>query len=165
MELLLIRHAIACERDAARWRNDDERPLSARGRARGRLAAAGLRRLVPRPGCVLTSPLLRTRETAAILTQSAGWPAASSCKPLAPGTAPEEFLAFLRRNATARIAAVGHEPGLSELLSVCLYGGAAHGAFGFKKMGAALVTFGGTVSAGRGRLVWFLPPRLLRAMR
>jgi phosphohistidine phosphatase SixA len=120
---------------------------------------------VPRPGCVLTSPLLRTRETAALLTQSAGWPAASSCKPLAPGTAPEEFLAFLRRNATARIAAVGHEPGLSELLSVCLYGGAAHGAFGFKKMGAALVTFGGTVSAGRGRLVWFLPPRLLRAAR
>src|SRR6478736_90410 len=101
MELLLIRHAIACERDAARWRNDDERPLSARGRARGRLAAAAL----------------------------------------------------------------GHEPGLSELLSVCLYGGAAYGAFGFKKMGAALVTFGGTVSAGRGRLVWFLPPRLLRAAR
>jgi len=75
------------------------------------------------------------------------------------------FLAFLTRNGTARIAAVGHEPGLSELLSVCLYGGAAQGAFGFKKMGAALVTFGGTVSAGRGRLVWFLPPRLLRAAR
>ena len=55
-------------------RNDDERPLSARGRARGRLAAAGLRRLVPRPGCVLTSPLLRTRETAAILAQSPAGP-------------------------------------------------------------------------------------------
>ena len=165
MELLLIRHAIACERDPERWRNDDERPLSPRGRARARKAAAGLKRLVQRPGSVLTSPLLRTRQTAAILAQGAGWPAATNCAPLAPGTPPEEFLAFLRHSATARIVAVGHEPGLSELLSVCLHGSAAHGAFGFKKMGAALITFSGKVGAGRGRLVWFLPPKLLRAAR
>jgi hypothetical protein len=32
-------------------------------------------------------------------------------------------------------------------------------------MGAALLEFHGVPRAGRGELVWFLPPRVLRAAR
>ena len=74
MELLIVRHAIACERHGQRWPDDADRPLSSRGVARARRAAEGLRRIAPRPLQVLASPLERTRHTAAILTKYAGWP-------------------------------------------------------------------------------------------
>jgi len=163
MELLLVRHAIAFERDPRRWRDDGERPLSPRGIARARKAATGLKRLVARPTRLLSSPLLRTRQTAAVLTQYAGWPRAQNASLLAPGTPPEELLARLARERGPRIALVGHEPDLSELLAACL-GASAAGAFAFRKMGVALVRFRGPVHAGRGQLLWLLPPRLLRAV-
>ena len=34
MELLIVRHAIACERNRQRWPDDADRPLSSRGAAR-----------------------------------------------------------------------------------------------------------------------------------
>jgi phosphohistidine phosphatase len=164
MELLLVRHAIAFERDPKRWRDDRERPLSPRGSARARKAAAGLKRLTQSPARVLTSPLLRTRQTAAILTQVAGWPQAVPAEQLSPGTRPEELLAWLARTGAARVAAVGHEPDLGGLLATCL-GTGKPAALSFKKMGVALVSFRGAARAGGGRLVWFASPRVLRAAR
>jgi phosphohistidine phosphatase len=165
MELLLVRHAIAQERDPRRWPDDGERPLSAGGAARARTAAAGLKHITERPALVLTSPLLRTRQTAAILTQVARWPRARQCAPLAPGSAPEELFALLAREPAARIALVGHEPDLGELLGACLARGAGTTAFEFKKMGVARVGFDGPARAGRGQLLWLLPPKILRAIR
>lgn len=164
MELLLVRHAIAFERDPRRWPDDAERPLSPRGMARAQKAAAGLKRLTRPPARVLTSPLLRTRQTAQILTQISGWPRAAPTPQLLPGTPPEEFLALLSRIKAARIAAVGHEPDLGELLAACL-GGTTRAGLAFRKMGVAMVTFRASPRAGRGELAWFLPPRLLRAAR
>jgi phosphohistidine phosphatase len=165
MDLFLVRHAIAQERDPKRWPNDGERPLSAGGAARARTAAAGLRRIAERPALVLTSPLLRTRQTAAVLTQIARWPRARNCAQLAPGTPPEELLALIARERAGRIALVGHEPDLGELLAACLSGGARTPAFEFKKMGVARLAFDGRARAGRGQLLWLLPPRVLRAIR
>lgn len=162
MELLLVRHAIAFERNPRRWPDDGERPLSPRGMARARAAAAGLKRLVPPPARVLTSPLLRTRQTAQILTRVSGWPKAVPTPQLLPGTPPEEFFALLARTKAARVAAVGHEPDLGELLAACL-GGATPTRFAFRKMGIARVKFPGNAQAGRGELLCFLPPRVLRA--
>jgi phosphohistidine phosphatase len=165
MELLIVRHAIAYERNARRWPDDRERPLSPRGRLRGREAAAGLRLLTERPLQLLTSPLLRARETAALLTQVARWPRAVVCPQLAPGTDPQLLIALLGRLRGARVAMVGHEPDLSRLLAACLRGGADAAAFGLKKMGVARVDFRGTPQRGRGELAWLLPPKALRAAR
>ncbi len=164
MELLLVRHAIAFERDPKRWRDDGERPLSPHGIARARKAAAGLKRLTKGPTRLWSSPLLRTRQTAAILTQVAGWPQAVPAAQLSPGTRAEQLLAWLARAGVGRIAVVGHEPDLSALLALCL-GSKTVAALGFKKMGIALVSFRGAARAGSGRLVWFASPRVLRATR
>jgi phosphohistidine phosphatase len=163
MELLLVRHAIACERDLKRWRDDRERPLSPRGVARAHQAARGLRRFTAPPAQFLASPLLRTYQTAVILHESAGWPKPAACEALEPGRPPEEFLGFVARLTDARVAAVGHAPDLGVLLSSCL--GGASTAFEFRKMGVALVRFRGRARAGAGQLVWFVPPRVLRAAR
>jgi phosphohistidine phosphatase len=165
MELLIVRHAIACERDARRWPDDGERPLSPRGISRARKAAAGMKRLVRAPGRVLVSPLTRTRQTAAILTEVAGWPEARECAELAPGGSPEALLALLKRMGGSRIAVVGHEPGLGRLLAVSLPGTVAAPGFGLRKMGAALLHFRGAARAGGARLAWLVPPKVLRAAR
>ena len=168
MELLVVRHAIAFERSARRWPDDAQRPLSPQGVARARKAALGLKRVTEHPALVLVSPLRRARQTAAILTQFAGWPDAGECVQLLPGTSPEgllELLALLARARGGRIAVVGHQPGLGRLLAVCLPGGPRAAAFQFRKMGVALLSFRGAARARRGELIWLLPPRVLRAAR
>jgi len=164
MELLVVRHAIAFERDARRWPHDAERPLSAHGVARARKAALGLKHLTPRPARVLVSPLRRGRETAAILTRFAGWPEATQCVQLRPGASPESLLALLTRTRERRVAVLGHQPGLGRLLAACLPGGEA-AAFELRKMAVALLSFEGSARAARGRLIWLLSPKMLRAAR
>lgn len=163
LELLIVRHAIACERDARRWPDDGERPLSPQGIARARKAAAGMKRLTGRPARVLVSPLVRTRQTGAILTEVAGWPGAIDCAELSPGRSPAAVLALLRRMSQTRIAVIGHEPGLGRLLAALLAGAPGAPGFRFRKMGAALVSFEGAAREGRGRLEWFVPPKILRS--
>ncbi|MBS0579639.1 MAG: histidine phosphatase family protein [Proteobacteria bacterium] len=164
MDLVIVRHAIAPERDATRWPDDRLRPLSPGGLARGRKAALGLARIAPEPGLVLTSPLVRTRQTARILQREAGWPRAQPCAELVPDAPPRTLLARLAHSSAERIAIVGHEPHLSAFLAQCLPGDARQG-LPFRKMGAALVRFPGRAQAGRGELIWFAPPKLLRALR
>jgi phosphohistidine phosphatase len=163
MELLIVRHAIACERDAKRWPDDAERPLSARGVMRARQAAMGVKRLVPHPAHVLTSPLLRAQQTAALLSQFAGWPRASLCPQLLPEASVAALLAVLASARARRIATVGHQPQLGHLLASCLAGSADDAAFDLRKMGIALVDFHGALRAGRGELIWLMPPKVLRA--
>ena len=47
MRLYLVRHAIAHDRDAKKWPDDGQRPLTKRGIQRFEQVAAGLRKLVP----------------------------------------------------------------------------------------------------------------------
>jgi phosphohistidine phosphatase len=165
MQLLVVRHAIAFERSPARWPDDAERPLTPEGTERARKAAQGLKRIGAPPARVLASPLRRAQETASILTRFAGWPEATVCVQLLPGAAPEELLALLARARDRSLAVVGHEPAVGRLIAACLPGGAGAAAFEMKKMGVALLEFPGAARAGRGRLVWLLPPKMLRAVR
>jgi phosphohistidine phosphatase len=164
VDLLVVRHAIAMERDAKRWPDDRLRPLSSRGSSRGRKAAAGMQRLGFSPAIVLASPLVRAQQTAQILQRYARWPPAQVWTELAPETPARALLERLGRSAAACVAVIGHEPQLSALLGECLPGGSAS-QFTLRKMGAALLRFRGRARPGRGQLVWFAPPRLLRAAR
>jgi phosphohistidine phosphatase len=164
MRLYLIRHAPAFEQDGRRWPDDRLRPLTPEGVKRFRKAAAGLEQLAERAACVLTSPLVRARQTADILTAVARWPRAQELAQLAPGHAPEVLLAVLRAQAVDSLALVGHEPGLSQLLVACIAGTGAHIDCGLKKGGAACLTFSAAVRAGRARLDWLITPKALRAL-
>jgi phosphohistidine phosphatase len=165
MQLLIVRHAIAFERNTRRWPDDAERPLSPAGMARARKAATGLRRLTPEPLRLLASPLVRAQQTADILTRFAGWPTAEPCALLLPQAAAEGLLALLGRAREERIALVGHQPNLGRLIGACLPGHGTARAFALKKMGVALVSFPHAARAGGGTLVCLLPPKTLRAAR
>jgi phosphohistidine phosphatase len=165
MQLLVVRHAIAAPRDATRWPDDSDRPLTADGVRRARRAAAGLKRIVKRPDLVLTSPLVRARDTAAILTQAARWPKAVECDALAPGKSPDQVLEHLRRQGAKAecLALVGHQPGLGRLLALCL-GGVRPEAFELKKSAVLCLQFAGAPRAGQAMLTALLPPRIQRKL-
>ena len=166
MELIILRHGIAFPRDAKRWPDDTQRPLTLEGVKRARRAATGLKRIAKRPSLVLTSPLVRARDTAAIFTQAARWPEAVECAALSPGGSPEGVLEALKRQGT-RIecaAVVGHQPHLGRLLASCLHGDARADAFDLKKSAVVCVHFEGPVRASLGVLEWSLPPRVLRKL-
>ena len=167
MDLLIVRHAIAFDRNPRRWRDDGDRPLSPEGMVRARKAAAGLKQITERPQCVLVSSLMRAKQTATILTEFAGWPKSTDCAALSPDESPEEILSILATQKEKIVAVVGHQPGLGRLLAACLpaqvRGGVNPEAFELKKMGAALISFPKTARAGTGALQWLVPPRILRA--
>jgi phosphohistidine phosphatase len=164
VELLILRHAIAFPRDAKRWPDDSERPLTMEGVKRARRAAAGLKRIAARPALVLTSPLVRARDTAAIFTQAARWPEAEHSDALTPGAPPEAVLEALRRHRAKAncVAVVGHQPHLGRLLALCLRGDARAEAFELKKSAVVCVRFEGPVRAHQGMLTGLYPPRTLR---
>jgi len=165
MELIVVRHAIACESDPGRWKIDCTRPLTAEGRRRFRRAAAGLGTLVGTPDLILTSPLLRAVETAEILEKSAGWPAATPCPELEPECALFQTLQRLRAERRGRVAVVGHEPHLGEFVGACIAGEDTQAGIEFKKGGVAILRFGRQLKFGGATLVALLPPRALRKAR
>ena len=103
MQLYLVRHA-----EAADGEPDELRPLTTEGRRAAkelgeRLAAEGIR-----PDAVLTSPLLRARETGAELARPAGIEAEADER-LAPGATAEDVKAAAEGRGEA-VVVVGHQP-------------------------------------------------------
>src|SRR5688500_10778707 len=113
MELYLLRHAIAHERNRARWPNDSQRPLTSAGRRRFRDAARGLKQWLPKRAVILTSPYVRARETAAILSKIAKLPRVVECPEIASGAPVRKAFELLRSRKEGAVVLVGHEPNLS----------------------------------------------------
>jgi phosphohistidine phosphatase len=165
MELYLVRHAIAEDRDAVRWPDDAERPLTAKGAASFGRAARGLRRIVPEVDVVLSSPYARAWQTAEILQREAGWPAAEPCDALEALRAPDDALDPLRdRRERGSVVLVGHEPNLSLLASLLLTGDADALPLELKKGAVALLAFAAEPAPARAVLRWSMSPKLLRAL-
>jgi phosphohistidine phosphatase len=103
MQLFLVRHA-----DAAPGDPDELRRLTAEGRDQARALGERLAAEGVRADAVLTSPLLRARETGAAIADELGCESESSDR-LAPGaTAPEVRAAVAGRGDT--VIVVGHQP-------------------------------------------------------
>jgi len=107
VRLFLVRHA-----EAAPGEPDDLRPLTPAGRDAARALGAEL--AAEEPEVVLSSPLLRARETAAAIADAAGLEAMPDER-LAPGaTADDVRGAAAGRGET--VVAVGHQPDCSEIV-------------------------------------------------
>jgi phosphohistidine phosphatase len=105
MRLIVVRHAHADPGDP-----DELRPLSARGREEAHALAHRLAAEV-KPVLVLTSPLLRARETADPIVRAAGAQLRVDER-LSPGATAEDVLAAAA-GEEGTIVAVGHQPDCS----------------------------------------------------
>jgi phosphohistidine phosphatase len=162
-ELYLIRHGIAEVRSDA-WPDDTKRPLTDEGMSRLRRSARALARLGVSFDVILTSPLVRTRQTADIV--AAGFspkPPVVNVDALAPDGSSAAVLAELENQAKRkRIAIVGHEPGIGELGARLI--GTRH-EMEFKKGAIARVDVEQLPPKGPGVLRWFISPKFLRALK
>lgn len=165
MDLLVIRHAVAGDRDA--WaktgRPDRERPVTPEGDTRMRVNAMALRVLVPDLGIVGTSPFTRAAQTAAIVSEVFGGLDVAEVPGLAHGGRFVDVRDWLARRRESHVAVVGHEPDLGGLISWFLTGD-PEPLMGLKKGGACLLRFDGAPAPGRADLRWLLPPKVLRRM-
>ena len=162
-ELYLVRHAIAEER-GDKWPDDSKRPLTTDGMSRMKKAARGLERLGVRIDVVLSSPLVRARQTAEILAAELNpHPPIVNVESLSPDGAPAAVAADLEKHARkTRVALVGHEPAIGELAARLI--GSRH-AIEFKKGAIARIDVDELPPAGPGDLRWLLPPKFLRAIK
>ena len=162
-ELYLIRHGLA-EAVGEKWPDDDKRPLTEEGVSRLRKQARGLARLGVTIDLVLTSPLVRTRQTAEII--AAGLdprPHVISLDSLAPTGSAAAVLADLDKHARkTRIALVGHEPGIGDLAATLV---GARRPIEFKKGAVCRIDVESLAPGEHGALRWFVTPRILRAAR
>jgi len=107
VRVFLVRHA-----EAAPGEPDALRPLTATGRATAR--SLGKQLAAERPTAVISSPLLRARETATHIAQAAGV-IAEPDERLAPGATADD----LREAAHGRgetVVAVAHQPDCGEIM-------------------------------------------------
>ena len=163
MQLCLVRHAIAGEADPRRWPDDRLRPLTSEGVSKMREAARGLAEIFG-ASAILTSPLLRARQSAEILMEAFDIEDLHVSDALASGD-DTQLLADLSALEAARVFAVGHEPHMSRTLSNMLTGDPDTVRSVFKKGTAALVTFDGEVAPGQAYLEWLLQPAALRGLK
>jgi phosphohistidine phosphatase len=126
MALYLLRHAIAVERGNPTYVQDSQRPLTPKGERRMRLAAQGMLALGLSFESIISSPYVRAKQTADIVAEVLQAPARVDVSPaLVPEGDPRQLITELQRHASTRrdLLLVGHEPYLSNLISILLTGG------------------------------------------
>ncbi len=165
MEIILVRHAKAEARDANSWPDDDQRPLTAEGRAEQRAAARAMKKMGIKFDFLLTSPLLRARETADLLARGYRWSEAPQVvEELGHGYAVGAVVKLLAKFPPAStVAMVGHEPDLSDLTGA-LTTKDGRLSIAVKKSGVVGIEFDGPAEAGKGTLLFHLKPGHLRKL-
>ncbi len=164
MDLLVVRHAVAEEREvfAETGEDDSRRPLTPAGRRKFKRGARGLQRVAPSVDLLATSALVRAAETAEILQKVYRVDSAVRLKELEPESKPAALVRWLRRQRhLGAVAVVGHEPHLSRFIEYLLTG-EIRGFVDLKKGGAGLLGLGDVPSAGHAELRWLLTASQLR---
>lgn len=112
--LVLVRHAHALSSFAAQVQSDALRPLSPEGQEKAAFTARRLKELKLQHARILTSPLLRAKQTAQIIGKELAFPVEET--PLLDGLHSDEdvrdFL-YEQLQATDTLIAVGHNPNIS----------------------------------------------------
>jgi phosphohistidine phosphatase len=160
LELYLVRHGIAEDRGED-WPDDSKRPLTSSGIAKLRKQARGLVELGVTLDQIVTSPLVRTRQTADVLAEVLkSKPPVATSDALAPAGTPAAVIQEIGRHARkGRVALVGHEPNLGELAAQLI---GAKAPLEFKKGGICRIDFEALPPKGIGALRWFVTPKMLR---
>ena len=160
LELYLIRHGIAAER-SEEYPDDSKRPLTSSGIARLRKEAKALDALGIGFDHIITSPLVRTRQSADVFAETLkSKPSVSTSDALAPAGTPAGVIQEIGKHARkGRIAVVGHEPNIGELAARLI---GARVPVEFKKGAICRIDFENFPPKGSGQLRWFVTPKMLR---
>ncbi|MDJ0554492.1 MAG: phosphohistidine phosphatase SixA [Microcoleaceae cyanobacterium MO_207.B10] len=160
--IYLIRHGIAA--DAENYPTDEERPLTTQGDRKTHKVAQQLKKLGLHFNLILSSPLVRARQTAKILQANHLSSQVEEFLPLAPGGDIDIWLKWIKtwqQKGTRELALVGHQPDLANWAEILLWGEARQVLI-LKKagvIGIALPEVG--LPVGNSQMFWLTPPKFL----
>ena len=164
MNLFILRHGLASdpgEDGLPKDLKDAERPLSAKGKQRMWRLTEAMRAMELQFDVVASSPLLRARQSAQIVTEALALRRKLVLTDhLAPAGSPQLLVEQLNELGprAKNILLVGHEPYLSRLIALLLTGGTT-AAIDLKKGGLARLEIETLRCARCATLAWLLTPR------
>lgn len=166
MEIFIVRHAIAMDRDEFKLTglDDSQRPLTEGGEKKFKKIAEALKPLIDSVDVILSSPYARAQQTAQLLAVHFPKIELQTSIALIPSSNPNEFAKWCKdhlKKKTKSIIIVGHEPHLSILTSWLVFG-CYQSKVKIKKGGCLSITTSGPVGAESGILNWALTPKCLR---
>ncbi|MBV8488999.1 MAG: histidine phosphatase family protein [Candidatus Eremiobacteraeota bacterium] len=156
MKIWFLRHGVAIDREV--WdRDDSERPLTPDGISRMKREAKTMASLDVSPSVILTSPLVRAKQTADVVADRLKLKAVSDDRLGLDFDAEAIRAIAAERGGAASIMVVGHEPSMSETIGAIT--GGSH--LDLKKGGLACVDFDD--EKGTATLTLLLAPKVLLA--
>jgi phosphohistidine phosphatase len=160
MNLYIIRHAIAA--DEGTYEQDSDRPLTDKGRKKMRQIAKGLRALGVEFDLILSSPYVRARETAEILSDVFKMKKEIAfSETLTPMADPDAVISEINETYSVdNLALVGHEPHLSSLVGLLTSENAKLDVT-IKKGGVVRLSTDDLRQSRRAALEWVLTPGIL----
>lgn len=159
MHLYIIRHAEAIAQGEMGITEDAERPLTPRGIEQAHTLASALQKHGIQLDIILTSPLVRARQTAEQMIQAwtAPAPEVVVSNHLVPGGRRRKLAGELADLGLEHMAVVGHEPDLGRLTAWLI--GSKKAQIKIAKAGVALVRFDEHIDKRLGFLEWLASPK------
>jgi phosphohistidine phosphatase len=162
MDLYIVRHGIAIDREDPKCPPDPERYLTEDGIKKTKQAAKGLAALGVTAEVLISSPYVRAQQTAEIFAAALGYSKQKirHSDLLLPGADPAVFFRELAKDKhSSSVFAYGHAPHLDELIGAAL--STKHNITALKKSGVAALTLK-RISPPSAELIWLATPKILR---
>lgn len=162
MQLYIVRHGIAVDREDPKCPPDPERFLTAEGMEKTRQVAKGVAEIGVAPDLLLSSPYLRACQTAELFADELDYSKNKIRRTdlLLPGAEPIQLFRELARDKDlSAVFLFGHAPHLDDVIATAI--GSRHHISSLKKAGVALVELKRMVPPS-GELLWLATPKLLR---
>jgi phosphohistidine phosphatase len=162
MQLYVVRHGIAIDREDPKCPPDPERYLTEEGVEKTKQVAKGVAAVGITGDLFLTSPYVRAAQTAEIFANALDYAKQKIRRTdlLLPGAEPTHLFRELARDKQAStVFLFGHAPQLDDIIATAL--GSKKHVTSLKKAGVAFVELK-RLSPPIGQLVWLATPKMLR---
>jgi phosphohistidine phosphatase len=162
MQIYVVRHGIAIDREDPKSPPDPERFLTEEGIHKTKRVAAAVAELSGSADLLLSSPYVRAMQTAEIFADALDYPKQKIQRTdlLLPGTgASLLFKELAKDKQSSSVFLFGHAPQLDEVVAAAL--GSKHHITSLKKAGVALIELK-RISPPSGELIWLATPKLFR---
>jgi phosphohistidine phosphatase len=159
MIVYIVRHAWA---DHPHWHDDHSRPLTDEGKERFRKMLGRLVDADFAPQLILSSPLVRCRQTAELIAEAVDAKAEVIVRDeLEPGSNLRGLLKWVKQHASTydAIAWVGHAPDVSVMTAALI--GDVHTTIHFPRGAIAAIVFDELPDVAAGELKWFVTAKVL----
>jgi phosphohistidine phosphatase len=166
MNLYVLRHGLAIERGTPGYAKDSDRPLTPKGERKLWQVTEAMHALDLTFDVILTSPYVRARQTAEIVAEAFdARKKLEEVEHLTPDGSFKKLVEYLNdhKPVPASVLLVGHDPHLSELISL-LVSGDSHASILMKKGGLCKLSAEALQPGRCSILEWLLTPKQMSLM-